>query len=231
MAVAFVNSTGGSGNHSASSPLSFNFTAGAGSNRCVFVTVGYNGSSGMSVTGVTFGGVAMTSAGAATHNTIDNAYAEIWYLLEASIPSGSQAVAISVSGTLGDIYGNAACFSGVDQTNPVRGGTYGNWTTASNTITSDVNDLTISAINGGGSGTSGTNQTSDGISNAGNFGFGSDHATTAAASVTHTWSGTNNPAMVGFSILVLGGAAGFIPLTGEGGLGGMRLAGSGGLAG
>lgn len=207
MSVAFVNA--GSANRSATSPLSFNFAASAGSNRCVFVVVGYDNSSGMSVTSVTFNGVNLASAGAAAHNTTGHEYAEIWYLLEASIPSGSQSIVITVSGTLGDIYGNAICFSGVDQTNPVRGGTYITPNSNSQTVTSDANDLTICALNGGSAGV-GTPQsgqtTSDGVSNAGNYGFGSDHATTGGASITHTWSGTNNPAMVAFSIKAFGAA-------------------------
>src|SRR6266850_6022199 len=115
MSVALLG-TPGSANRSATSPLTFNFAVNSGTNRCLFIVIGYDNNTGMSVSGVTFNGVALTAAGTAAHNTTGDEYSEVWYLLDVSIPVGSQSVSISVSGTIGDIYGNAVAFSGTDKT-------------------------------------------------------------------------------------------------------------------
>lgn len=209
MAVAFLNK--GVPVRGATSPTgdAFSVTA-SGSNRCAFACIAYDIAAGMSVTGVTYGGQAMTACGPASHNSTSHDYAEVWYLVNP--PTGSNTLAITVSGTITDIYRNLVSFTGVNQTTPVRPGTYFNHTNAqvfdgsslySLAVSSNANDLTLTCLNGGGLSLSGTNQTLDGLSNAGVESFGSDHATTAAASVTHTWTAgapSSNMAILGFSI-------------------------------
>jgi hypothetical protein len=208
MAVALLNA--GTPVQGTTSPTSDAFTVTAsGTNRCAFAAIAYDIAAGMSVTGVTYGGQAMTSCGAASSNPTSHDYAAVWYLVNP--PTGSNSLAITVAGTITDIYRNLVAFTGVNQTTPVRAGTYFNHTTAqvydgsahySLVVTSNTNDLTLTVLNGGGGGITATTQTSDGISTAGLESFGSDHATTAASSVTHQWTGSaaGNLAIVGFSI-------------------------------
>lgn len=183
----------------------------SGTNRCAFACIAYDKAAGMSVTGVTYGGLAMIPCGPASVNpspAFD--YAQVWYLVNP--PTGSNTLAITVAGTVQDIYRNLVVFQNVHQTTPVRPGTYFNHTNAqvfdgashySLVVSSNTNDLTLTCLNGGGLSITGSNQTSDGLSNAGGESFGSDHATISGASVTHTWTAgapSGNLAIVGFSI-------------------------------
>lgn len=181
-------------------------TAG-GSNVVAFAVVAYDGTlGGISVT-ASYGGNAMTSCGApSVSSTGSHTNVAAFYL--ASPPTGSNTLAITGSGTgFFEIYVNLIAFAGVNQTTPVRPGTYQTLdivgaTSGTLTITSDPNDMTLSAAESGNSGsTNTTNQTSDGINNNGGNGAGSDHCTTPASSVVHTWtfSSTQN-VMLGFSI-------------------------------
>lgn len=223
MAVAFNNA--GTAVQGITSPTSdsFSVTAG-GSNLCAFACLAYDARSGQSISGVTYGGVAMTSCGAASHDTTSHDYSEVWYLVNP--PTGSNTLAVTVAGGLDDIYRNLVSYTGVDQTTPVRAGTYFNKTGSivtdgsgnlSQTVTSAVGDLTLTCVNGGASNniTVAAGQTRRGNSAAGNRSFAHDDKT-GAASVTHTWSGGGagvHCSMMGFSIMAAGAAAATTPPT------------------
>lgn len=204
----------------------------AGCTNCVaFVIADFTPNAG-AINTITYGGNTMTSAGTRqVTGTGTAAWASVWYLINP--PTGSNTLAITGNGSVTQIITNLISFSGVDQTTPVRVGTYqgtnaNSSATISQTITSAVTDLTFSTTVAGSSAPSlnTSNQTSDGISNSGAEAAGSDHATTAAASVTHTWTysaSSASPAMIGFSI-----AAAVAPPSGSG-IGGQ--AGMGGKAG
>lgn len=202
MAVAFNNTNTMAHVSAASFSGSMNVTAG-GSNIVAFAAIGFDFLASESITGVTYGGSSMTSCGAASTNATSNSHTQGFYLINP--PTGSNTLAVTGNANVAELYVNLISFTGVDQTTPVRPGTYatssGNSTSPSLVISSNANDLTLSIVNAGPVSLSSTNQTSDGISTAGNNAAGSDHATTAAASVTHTWTQVSGQwAIAGFSI-------------------------------
>lgn len=213
MAVAYL---GGSPNtnimtQTGVSPANTDFDIDAASD-CALVMIPFDDALGMSVTAVTIGGVAATAAGATSVESTSACYASIYYLTTAGglVNGTGKAVSVSIGGTIRDIYVNVVCFNGVDQTTPVRPGTYqapANATAAgsySMVISSDPNDITVTCVNGEGSGFGNpgqTNQTRDSNNFNGGFCGYSDHCTTPAASVTHTWTGSTGVlAIVGFSL-------------------------------
>lgn len=213
MSVGFDSAS--TANRFTASPTTQSVVPSAGSNTILVAIACYDNTSGMSISGVTFNGIALTQAGADDHNATGHEYAGLWYLVNP--PTGSHALVITESGgTIGDIYGGASMFTGVDQGTPIRPGSYstgggtaktdgsGNYSLV---ISSNSNDLTITCINSGASATHTSNQTRDGQSIAGIYGFAWDHATSPASSVTHTWTGTANSqiAVVGFSLQAAGG--------------------------
>jgi hypothetical protein len=193
----------GSGS-SASSAMTVNT---GGTNVVAFACVAWDAVAGQSVTAITYGGQTMTSAGSSSTNSTGNPFAQAFYLVNP--PTGSNTLAITMSGSAGDIYHNLIVFQHVSQSTPIRAGTYqnpanpafsgGSYTM---TVTSSTSDRSFTCLNGGPSGASTTNQTRDSVSTSGGYAAASDHATTAASSVAHTWtgSGTSALAIVGFSI-------------------------------
>lgn len=209
MAVALLNH--GTMGQSATGSVSAAFSVtNSGANRCAFAVVAWDKAASLSVTSITYGGQTMTSCGIAGLSTTGGShfcYCQIFYLVNP--PTGSNTLAITVAGgTVTDVYYNLVAFTGVNQATPVRAGTYQSSTAAAGvvadglTITSNVNDLTITVVNGEGLGVVTSNQTSDTTNTVGSYGSGSDHATTAATSVTHTYTGLTaaDGSIVGFSI-------------------------------
>ncbi|MBN1162480.1 hypothetical protein JXA34_01910 [Patescibacteria group bacterium] len=102
--------------------VSFSHTLEAGTNRLVVVYIGVENGNTADVTGVTYGGVAMTEGETAITGTSGFRYlSEIWYILDADMPStGSQTVAITGTGTASEpeINGFAAEYTGVYQGPP-----------------------------------------------------------------------------------------------------------------
>jgi hypothetical protein len=184
-------------------------TAG-GSNIVAFFPVMWDHTSGGAITAISYNGVSILSnvaCGPTSAGGNDN-YAEIFYYINP--PTGTKTLAITGNSSVNEIYYNIVSFTGVNQTTPVRSGTCqtsagttgGSTSTVSVTITSNTSDLTMTAIDM--NALSSTNQTSDGINTGGSLAAGSDHATTAASSVTHTWTATTSDgyALVGFSVQV-----------------------------
>jgi hypothetical protein len=201
--------------HSVNDTTNMSVTAG-GSNVVAFFPVMWDDTSGGAITAISYNGVSILSnvaCGPAGPAPGDNGYVEVFYYINP--PTGTKTLAITGNSSVNEIYYNIVSFTGVNQTTPVRSGTCqtaatstGSGKTASLTITSNTSDLTMSAIDV--NLLSSTNQTSDGITTAGILAAGSDHATTAASSVTHTWTTTatgQDYAMVGFSIEAAGGNA------------------------
>lgn len=107
MAIAFDAVT-------TSSASSYSLTVGSGSDRILWVgaTVG----SSQTITGVTYNGVAMTSAGTAATASTYKSY--LFYLVAPA--SGSHTVAITTSGA-GFLQSWAASYTGVDPASPTDG--------------------------------------------------------------------------------------------------------------
>lgn len=158
----------------------------------------------------TINGTPMTRCGASAENTNSSyIFASVWYL--ANPPTGSVTLAVTNTGATAGLYANLVVFQGVLTSQPVRPGTYitsaaTDKTTAggtySITISSNSNDLTLTCCDINGSSAPTTNQTLDGNSGAQVTTGASDHATTAATSVTHIWTddASSDIALVGFSI-------------------------------
>ncbi len=102
--------------------LAFSHTLVAGSNRIVVVYIGMENGNTIDVSSVTYGGVGVTKAVDGVTGTTGLRYlAEIWYILEADLPSdGSQTVSITCSGQASslDLNGYCAEYTGVNQGPP-----------------------------------------------------------------------------------------------------------------
>jgi uncharacterized repeat protein (TIGR01451 family) len=103
-----------------------------------------------SVTGVTYNGVALTSAGA--HNDSTNVRrVEMWYLVAPALGTNNVVVMESIvtGGTIGTVVG-ATTFTGVDQTSPIRSfatnDSAGSSDSANVTVTSGPNDMVLDTL-------------------------------------------------------------------------------------
>lgn len=221
MAVTFNNTNTASFTTSANSLSAARSVTSGGTNTTAFAVIGWNGA-GATISTVTYNGVSMTSCGAIASGAGGVSNVQIFFL---SAPAtGSNTLAVTGSGTMAVLEMNLVSFNGVNQTTPVRPSTYtsvaGATSPLSLVITSNTSDLTISVAQTGFFNISATNQTSDGFANSGSAGWGSDHATTAASSVTHSWtSGAAALVIAGFSIQAASAASTtlrLLPLTGVG---------------
>lgn len=192
MAVAFGNSNTilaqASGN-----PLSGAKTINAGSNLCAVVYVVWNDvNEGITITGVKYNGVSMTSMGARVRiGTTNLHYIQGWYL--AGPATGSNTLEVTFSSANATDQGAVLlAYTGVDQTTPLRGGSYTSFsglTDANGTkalvVSSAVDDRTVTASGNFDHAplSSQTLRTSD---TAGSAFFGTDDGA-GAATVTHTW--------------------------------------------
>jgi hypothetical protein len=202
------------GKSSLSTPMSV--TAG-GTNTVAFATVWVDEAYGspqivnFNVT-ATYGGQAMTSAGATGYNfSYAPISAQVFYLVNP--PTGSNTLTVTAtatSGTIQEVVANLVSFNNVSQTAPVRPGSYitvNNGTIPSGSFTgpisSNPNDLTLGAVEATYTFASpASNQTVDGTA-AAYYQVGGDHGTVGAASVSDTWSFTQPYAFfayAGFSI-------------------------------
>lgn len=134
---------------SAGGSQTVSFNAGTGSNRVLLVAVSYRERTN-DITGVTYGGVAMTSAGAEATGGDETCACHLWYL--AGPASGTNdIVATSSASGAGDATGQISAWvaNGVDQTTPVSGYTSGTGSgstaniVSSRTITSETNDVAV----------------------------------------------------------------------------------------
>ncbi len=142
--VAFDATTSSSGALlQATNTLTFlHTTTGANLVMVVGVSLNISGRNSTTVSGVTYNGVALTSAGAAAVTT--NRRTEMWYLKAPATGNHNVVVTLSIpgAGTVGVVAG-ATTFTGADQTTPIR--TYvtstGNSTNAFVNVASSSNDM------------------------------------------------------------------------------------------
>ena len=143
MAVAYDTATGGEN--------SINHTA-SGANRLAVLALSWFG--GVTVTGVTYGGNAMTLVGQLEHPDNSNLHMALAYYVAPA--TSSQAVTPTYSGSAILSYLQVATFTGVDQGTPISGGAVTSNSGASQTnIAPSVdsvtaNDLMFGAGYGGG---------------------------------------------------------------------------------
>lgn len=206
-AVAFNNVGTAARQNGGSFSSAFTVTAG-GSNIVALAAISWNGTATGAVTAITYGGQAMTSCGtASTAGTSGGAGLQWFYLVNP--PTGSNTLAATVSNTPTEIYADVISFTGVDQTTPVRTGSYNRTvsstsvgTTFTNVIQSNANDITVTAVMDD-TGISSTNQTQRWSNTTGVMEQYGDTGTTPAASITHTWTFAGSSAgfvYAGFSV-------------------------------
>src|SRR6267142_985080 len=191
--VASAAGTGGIG------PLTYNSanTAVGATLMIVDVILGVPGTA--VITGITIGGNAMTFKGGINYGGT-NVRVEKWFRV--SPPSGVQSIVISTSGTIGGLNittSGALSFTGSDLSTPLGAffSNSGSGTATTVTVTdSAVGDMVVDAVadGSGGEATTGPNTQrwliDTDLNGAGNNGAGS--TSPGAASVTPTWSITND---------------------------------------
>lgn len=200
--VTVNNSNGIAHASGASLSASMSVTAG-GSNTVAVACIMWNNTASLAVTTTpTYGGQTMTAAGAAAMGTQygNYFYAQPYYLV--GPPTGSNTLALGIAGAH-EIYANIVSFNGVNQTTPVRSGTYQNInnTTAnpSMTITSNTSDLTITCVSPYASALSGGTLVT---ASSGSYGASMGYSTVGASSVTQTYTASANAwGMAGFSVM------------------------------
>ena len=186
----------------------------AGSNLLLVVGVSMNISARntTTVSGVTYNGVALASAGA--HNDSTNVRrVEMWYLVNPPTGNNNVIVTVNIPGggnpNIGTVVG-ATTFTGVDQTTPIRAfaGNDGNSDSANVTVASSVNDLVIDTLAIDGSHTvnapSGTQAQQWALSTGGAgtdvYGYGSTHAGAASVPMGELLSGATRWSEAAISI-------------------------------
>jgi hypothetical protein len=183
--VAFNNA--GTMHNSTSSPYSVAMSVTAGpSNLAAFACVAWDiaSPSATSISSVTYGGQAMTAAGAVA--ATNNNYANIYYLVNP--PTGSNNLVVTWSGAA-EIYTDLLSFSGVNQTTPVRAyqSHAGSSANPSITISSSASpgDLIMGCVDNI---NTGTNQTLVSGTAGGYDAAAVDHSTVSGTSVTDAWT-------------------------------------------
>jgi hypothetical protein len=184
--VAF-DASASSKSNSANS-LTFSHTTGTGSDRILIVSVGIQFPGTTTINSVTYNAIALTRLSANVKATIA---VEMWYLI--APPSGAHNVVISLSGATA-VTGGSQSFNNVDPSSPfgTTVSNSGNGTTASVVVSSAVNQMVVDAvITAFNAVTVGAGQTQNyNQATTNNKGAGSMEA--GAASVTMSWTFTND---------------------------------------
>jgi hypothetical protein len=139
--------------------LSWSHTLVSGTDRMVVVMIAWeNANINTAVSGVTYGGHAMTQASAEASGNTGSGYeaaCQIWYILEANLPSdGAKTVNVTMTGTASSLENDAIAmqFNGVAQSGTVEqsdadGATSG--TTITSTISPSENSWVLSCFKAG----------------------------------------------------------------------------------
>lgn len=192
-------------------------TVSAGANLAAIVLVTWNDlNEGINVLTATYNGVALTSLGARVRVNVSSFYLQAFQL--AGPAAGSNTLSITFDSPNAIQQGAVLnAYTGVDQTTPVRAGTYTTFTgttaadgTEALVITSATDDRTFT----GEASTEGAPTTSQTLRNnsliQGSYYMGADDAA-GAAIVTHTWdthvAASNDIALLGASLKAAGAAA------------------------
>lgn len=148
--VALDSVTSASGVLNSGTPtLTFSHVT-TGTNRILVVGVSLNisGNTGTSISGITYSGAALQSAGTQANGT--NRHTEIWYLIAPSTTGNNNVVitlSISGGGNIGVVAG-AATFTGADQSTPIRtfASSTGSSTNAFVNVASSSNDMVLDTL-------------------------------------------------------------------------------------
>jgi large repetitive protein len=127
------------------STLTISHTTGSGSNRCLRCGVSWNSTGGITITGVTYNGVALTST-TQYDSPYSNFSTQQWYL--AAPASGANNLVITFSASTSFANAGVSTYTDVDQASPVYGVTGANMDTSPYTVTatSAVGDLVVDSV-------------------------------------------------------------------------------------
>ena len=149
------------------------------------------------VSAITYGGVAMTSAGTAEEEAGSHNWStQIFTLVAPSTGSNTLAITVSAAVTPEAIIADIAAFQGVDQTTPVRSGSHtvaaGQTPNPQITVPSATGDIVTTVFTNRTSATPTTSQTliQNGVSEPTGTNFADDYGA-GSASVTVTWTVAN----------------------------------------
>lgn len=141
-----------SGHANSASSLTIAHTVGSLTNGLLWVGVGARDATvaSLTVTGVTYNGVALTNIRSDLYNTSTFVRSENWYLKAPA--SGTHNIVISMTGSVVDVFGCGLSFDGVDQTTPIETNAGTGTITATSTtfsynvVTSSNNDVLVTAF-------------------------------------------------------------------------------------
>jgi len=181
------------------SSLTLTLTVSSGTNRALVCAAVW--SAAQTITSVVWDAAGANQAFTAipsTH-TVGSVKVQAWQLVNPT-PGTTKLVTITMTASTDNIYAGCGHFSGVDQTTPVRAGSFGTDTDTNITVTATAGDATFTTLATSGTVTA-TNQTSIGMnSSLSTWSAGVDYAL-ASGNVTHTWTGTGaTQAIIGFAI-------------------------------
>src|SRR5947208_828550 len=161
----------------------------SGTNRVLVVGVSWANITTRTVTSVTYAGQTMTSAGAAVN--AGNAGAEIFYLVAPA--TGSNTVAVTLSGSANSLVGGAVTLTGVNQTTPlgIFASATGSSTTPSVTVTSNTGETVIDTVSLTSSGAMTVSGGQTQQWQAGTSGRGAGSTKPGASSPTMSWASGN----------------------------------------
>src|SRR5262245_48032025 len=148
--ITFDASSTGKAN--TTSTLSWTHTVGGGNNRLLVVGVATEANpiaGNSNVTGITYGGVAMTHVAGGQQIAMDTGvgtenYADLWFMLNP--PSGSATVAVSLTGTVADVLGGGVSFDNVRQQSPEAIGGAATTATTFSTLSAGITTLSPDAL-------------------------------------------------------------------------------------
>jgi len=208
MAIAFdavARSNNGSGG---TSTLSYNITVGSGSDRFIYVAVGWNNPNSPTITSVKYNSVDMTLVGSLASGAFKLA---LYYTVAPT--SGTNAVDIVMSGNT-EILSGAASYTGVDGSTPFSGYTTfnddgGDFPVPSLTVTSTATGLVVGALVSGGGSARTCGDTERWNQLAYDYRHHGSDAPGTGGSVVLDWStGSGAWAMAGMNLIAASGSGG-----------------------
>ena len=173
------------------------YTAESGSNRVLVWVAGSSSDGAKTVSAATFGGVSMTQAEFLSSDIAGyEVNSGLWYIKEASIPSGLQSLSVTWSGALNNSSGMLLTLDGIDQSSTIVGTATGQYDTGSqlsSSVTVAAGDVGVWGVGTNGSySTIGVPSGSRGTY-TGYTAQQESNCTTRAASCVYSSSGTEQP--------------------------------------
>lgn len=209
--VAFDTATSSSGVlMQGANTLTFGHTS-TGTNLVLVVGVSFNisGQTNASITGITYNGIGLQSAGSQSNGT--NRHTEIWYLIGPATGTHNVVVTLNIpgGGTVGTVAG-AVTFTGADQSTPIRtfASSTGSSTNAFVNVASSSNDMVLDTLaidrNSTAASTSPAQiqrwAAASGGTNRDIYGFGSTRAGAASVPMSETLNTTGTWALSAVSV-------------------------------